>query len=42
MIKERLDEGQGETIYEIGTGGKYYLILMIFFLTFQVPVTSFN
>lgn len=23
IIKERLDEGQGETIYEIGTGGKY-------------------
>lgn len=22
MIKERLDEGQGETIYEVGTGGE--------------------
>lgn len=26
MIKERLDEGQGETIYEIGTGGKIQVL----------------
>ena len=44
MIKERLDEGQGETIYEIGTGGKIQVLSYPydFFLTFQVPVTSFN
>lgn len=29
MIKDRIEEGQGETIYEIGTGGKHFTIIVL-------------
>lgn len=29
-IKERVEEGQGETIYEVGTGGEFHVQYSLF------------